>query len=193
MTRMFRAFSIAVAAVPLSAPAVAAPDTVTYRAEPSSGPLTYPCANMPESAVTSVPAPLDRYVRLVCTHGGQALEPLNGDAWMFEQGSMMLSAANADGPAESDHYTELSYKPLSPAELTALQAELAKLQPSAEILTRDILRFAVTTSWGKHKEIYLLPPTAAAGPEAHTVGMECIEHCRPIDKDPWFFTIVPDK
>lgn len=193
MTRISRAVSIAIAAAALGSPAIAAPETVTWRSDAPPGPLTFPCERMPQSAVKVVPAPLDRYVRLVCTAGGQALEPLNGDSWMFEQGSMMLSAANAEGPSEGDHYTELSYKPLSSAELTSLRGELAKLKPSAEVLKRDILRFAVTTSWGKHKEIYLLPPTAGAGADAQTVGMECIEHCRPIDKDPWFFTIMPGK
>jgi hypothetical protein len=193
MTRAFRAVWIAAAAAALASPVLAAPDTVTWRPDAPPGPLTFPCANLPSDAIQVVPAPLDKYVRLICTHGGQALEPVNGDTWMFEQGSMMLSASNAEGPAESDHYTELTFKPMSSAERTSLRAELAKLKPAPEILTREILRFAVTTSWGKHKEIYLLPPTAAAGPDAQTVGMECIEHCRPIDKDPWFFTIVPSK
>jgi len=106
---------------------------------------------------------------------------------------MWLSAANPQGPSKNDHYTELSYKPLSPDELTALRAELAKLHPPAAVLTRSILRFAVTTSWGEHKEIYLLPAAPGAGADAHTLGMECIHGCRPIDKDPWFFTIVPTK
>jgi hypothetical protein len=106
---------------------------------------------------------------------------------------MMLSAANSEGPSESDHYTDLSYKPLGSAELTGLRAELAKLHPAPEVLTRNILRFALTTSWGAQKEIYLLPPPADAGPDSRTLGMECIHACRPIDRDPWFFTIVPDK
>ena len=81
--------------------------------------------------------------------------------------------------------------PLSPDELAALRAELGKLHPEPSVLTRSILRFAVTTSWGGHKEIYLLPPPDGAGADAHTLGMECIHRCRPIDKDPWFFTIQP--
>jgi len=192
---MNRSLHLAASAIllALGSPAVAAPDTVTYRSDAAPSPLTFPCANMPKSAVNSVPAPLDRYVKLVCTHGGQALEPLNGDSWMFEQGSMMLSAANEDGPAESDHYTELSYKPLSPQDLAGLRGELAKLKPAPEVLTRNILRFKVVTSWGARKEIYLLPPPEGAGPDVHTLGMECIHECRPIDKDPWFFTIVPSK
>jgi hypothetical protein len=112
---------------------------------------------------------------------------------MFEQGGMMLSAANSEGPSESDHYTELSYKPLAPKELARLRADLASLKPAPEVLTRSILRFAVTTSWGAKKEIYLLPPPDGAGSDARTLGMECIHACRPINKDPWFFSIEPHK
>ncbi len=101
---------------------------------------------------------------------------------------MMLSATNPKEPSKDDHYTALDFKPLSPAELASLRAELAKLQPNPEVLTRPILRFAVSTSSAGQKEIYLLEPVDGA---SHTLGMECIHRCRPIDKDPWFFVILP--
>jgi hypothetical protein len=155
--------------------------------------VTVPCEGLAQSAVRVVPTPLDQYVTLVCTLSGQALKPVGGYTWIFDQGPMWLSAANPRGPSKDNSYTELSYKPLSPEELTALRAELAKLGPDPSALTRSILRFAVTTSWGARKEIYLLPPPSGAGADAHTLGMECIHACRPIDKDPWFFEIVPDR
>ena len=34
------------------------------------------------------------------------------------------------------------------------------------------------------------PPTDGV---SRTLGRECIHKCIPIDKDPWFFTIVPIK
>jgi hypothetical protein len=153
--------------------------------------LTIPCDGLPPSAVKVVPPPLDKYVTLVCTRSGQALRPVSGYAWIFDQGAMWLGAANPRGPSRNDHYAELSYKPLSPDELTALRAELGKLHPAPSVLERTILRFAVTTSSGEHKEIYLLPAPDGAGAETHTLGMECTDGCRPIDKDPWFFTIAP--
>jgi len=154
--------------------------------------LTIPCA-LPQDAVKAVPAPLDHYVTLVCTRGGQALKPVDGSNWVFDTGATWLSASNPKGPAQTDHYTELANKPLSQPELAALRSALSTLKPAPEVLTRNILRFAVTTSWGAHKEIYLLPPPDGAGADARTLGMECIHGCRPIDKDPWFFTIAPNK
>ncbi len=155
--------------------------------------LTIPCNRIPGAAVRVVPAPLDQYVTLVCTRAGQALKPLNGDTWVFDQGATWLGAANPKGPSETDYYTQLSYRPLTSDEATALRSELAKLHPDPSVLTRTILRFSVRTSWGGQKEIYLLPPPPGAGGEAHTLGMECIHACRPIDKDPWFFTIIARK
>ncbi|HEX4739110.1 MAG TPA: hypothetical protein VH331_16280 [Allosphingosinicella sp.] len=175
------------------APALHAADPAGAATKAEADPLTIPCDGLAPSAVRTVPPPLDRYVTLVCTRSGQALKPIDGSAWVFDQGPMWLSAANARGPSKDDHYTELSYKPLSRDEITALRAELAKRGPEPSVLRRDILRFAVTTSWGAHKEIYLLPPPVGAGADARTLGMECIHACRPIDKDPWFFTIVPVK
>jgi hypothetical protein len=154
--------------------------------------LTIPCDVLPGSAIRVVPSPLDQYVTLVCTSSGQALKPIKA-AWMFDQGALWPSAGKPSAPSKTDHYTALAYKPLGADELAALRAELAKLHPAPDVLTRSILRFAVNTSWGAQKELYLLPPPDAAGPDARTVGMECIHGCRPVDKDPWFFTIVPDK
>src|SRR5882757_6435091 len=76
MTWISPAISIAAVVVVLVSPAVAAPNTVTWRSNAPPGPLTVPCDHIPQTAVKKVPAPLDRYARLVCTHAGQALEPL---------------------------------------------------------------------------------------------------------------------
>ncbi len=154
------------------------------------GPLFVSCDSLPSTAVRAVPSPLDKYVTLVCTRSGQALKPLDGYQWFFDQGPMMLSATNPKAPSKDDHYTALDFEPLGPAELASLRVELAKLRPNPEVLTRPILRFAVATSYGENKEIYLLPPSDGA---AHVLGMECVHRCRPIESDPWFFTIVPTK
>lgn len=162
-------------------------------ANADADPLTIPCDGLPPSAVRVVPPPLDHYVTLVCTRAGQALRPVNGYSWVFGQTETWLSATNPHGPSKADSYTELSYKPMSTDELAALRTGLATLHPDPSVLTRSVLRFAATTSWGARKEIYLLPPPDDASADAHTLGMECIHACRPIDKDPWFFVIVPDE
>jgi hypothetical protein len=154
------------------------------------GPLFVPCDGLPSTAVRVVPSPLDKYVTIVCTRSGQALKPLDGYKWFFDQGPMMLSATNPNAPSKDDHYTALDFEPLGPGELASLRVELAKLKPNPEVLTRSILRFAVSTSYGEKKEIYLLTPSDGV---AHVLGMECVHSCRPIESDPWFFTIVPTK
>jgi hypothetical protein len=188
---MMRAFSFAAAFALSSAAGLGSDIAAAQAPKADADALTIPCDGLAPSAIRTVPPPLDRYVTLVCTHAGQALKPVGGASWIFDQGAMWLGAANPKGPSQDDHYTALSYKPLSPDELAALRAELGKLHPDPSVLTRNILRFAVATSWGGHKEIYLLPAPEGAGAEARTLGMECIHACRPIDKDPWFFTIVP--
>jgi len=197
---MTRAISVAAAVAIGLGGAGPAPDAVAAQAASAApspahadaDPLAIPCDGLPPSAVRVVPPPLDHYVTLVCTRSGQALRPVSGYSWVFDQGAIWLSATNPQAPSKGDSYTGLSYKPMSPDALAALRAELGKLRPDPSVLTRSILRFAVTTSWGEHKEIYLLPPPSGAGADARTVGMECIHACRPIDKDPWFFAIVPD-
>jgi hypothetical protein len=172
-------------------PAGAPTQQMTVLRPNTPGPVVVSCDGLAPSAVKVVPAPLDRYAILICTRSGQAIGPLDGYAWMFEQGSMWLTSTNPKAPSKDDHYTEIAFKPLSPDELKSLRAELAKLNPNPDVLTRPILRFAVTTSWGAHKEVYLLPPPDGAAPDAHTLGMECLQGCRPITEDPWFFVIVP--
>ena len=191
------AISLLAASVMFLGPNVAAGQPVGAAAQPFEvlrpnvpGPLFVSCDSLPSTAIRTLPSPLDQYVTLVCTRSGQALKPVDGYQWVFDQGPMMLSATNPKAPSKDDHYTALDFKPLSVNELASLRVELAKLQPNPEVLTRPVLRFAVATSSGENKEIYILPPTNGV---AHVLGMECVHGCRPIQSDPWFFTIVPTK
>ena len=192
MTRVFsgiRSLTAAAIATALISTGAASQPFEVLRPTSAAGPLIVPCETLPPTAVRAVPSPLDQYVTLVCTRSGQALKPVNGYQWVFDQGAQWLTATNPKRPSKDDHYTAIAYKPLSPDELAALRAELAKLQPRPEVLMRPILRFSVSTSWGAEKEIYILPPSD--GSDAPALGMECIHSCRPIETDPWFFAIVP--
>jgi hypothetical protein len=42
------------------------------------------------------------------------------------------------------------------------------------------------------KQLFLRGPPAGAPADAKVLGMECIHYCVPIDKDPWFFEVLPD-
>lgn len=159
----------------------------------ATGPLYISCDTLPPAAVRVTPSPLDHYATLICTRSGQALKPLDGFAWMFDQGPEMLIATNPHNPSASDHYTALTYRPMASDEVASLRKELAKLDPDPAVLTRPILRFDLVTSWGSHKQIYLLPPPDDAPPDTRTLGMECSHECRPVETDPWFFSVVPTK
>lgn len=159
-------------------------------ADKPADPVSRPCDTLPTDAVRSVPEPFSRYVRLSCTRSGQALGPVSGYEWFFEQGPMALLANNPKTPTTNAYYTKLEVDPLSPKEIAVLRGDLRKMSSDASILEREILRLDATMSWGGAKQIYLLLPPQNA-PQAHVLGMECVKNCRPIDQDPWFFTVVP--
>ena len=148
------------------------------------------CDTLPTDAVRNVPEPFSRYVRLSCTRSGQALGPVSGYNWFFEQGPMALLANNPKTPTASAYYTRLEVDPLSPKEIDILRGDLRKMSSDPSILEREVLRLDATMSWGGAKQIYLLLPPQSA-PQAHVLGMECVKNCRPINQDPWFFTVVP--
>ena len=154
-----------------------------------AGALFVSCDTLPADAARNVPEPFTRYVRLSCTRSGQALGPVNGYNWFFEQGPMALLANNPKTPTASAYYTRLEVDPLSAKETDILRKDLRKISSDPSILEREILRLDVAMSWGGAKQLYLLLPPKSA-PEAHVLGMECVKNCRPIDQDPWFFTVV---
>jgi hypothetical protein len=153
--------------------------------------LVVPCDGMPAEAATSIPGPFTPYMELVCTRSGQALKPVAGYQWVFDAGPMWLAATNPASPSRTDHYTELTLDPLEQAQVEGLRAELRKITSRQAILEMEMIRLSVETSWGAHKQIYLLLPPAGAPPDERVLGMECVDNCLPIDEDPWFFTIAP--
>ena len=151
-----------------------------------------PCETvLPAGGVKTAPAPLDAYVTLICTAHGQAMRPKDGFKWVFEQGSMWLAAANKQNPQASDHYTELVNAPMSATELADFRKDLKTIYGSPDLQKREVLRIRVTTSGGIKKQLLLMPPQKSEPADHPAVGMECIHECKPIDKDPWLFTIEP--
>jgi len=156
-------------------------------------PLNLPCTALPSTAVKFVPGPFDAYMQLACTHSGQVLMPKPGTRFVFREGPMALSALNADKPKEINeavHFTVLTVAPLDVSELASLRADLHKIATSPIIDQSTIIRMREETSTGAHKQIYLLIPLA--GVKGHILGMECNHDCRPVESDPWFFSVVPD-
>jgi len=104
---------------------------------------------------------------------------------------MWLSSADPHGPSKSDHYLSLVTDPLSDIEVNRLRKALKTLTPNPTLSRRVFIRLDVTTSWGGKKQVYLVLPERDAPPDEVTLGMECINNCMPIDKDPWFFKVIP--
>ena len=55
---------------------------------------------------------------------------------------------------------------------------------SPDMLGGDVLRLAVDTSTGDHKQIYLLVTHDAAGAVLGTWGVECFDDCKPMEDPP---------
>lgn len=172
--------------------AAAGGGALAQQAPPPARPIHVSCDTLPADAARDVPEPFARYVELSYTRSGQALGPVSGYTWMFEPGPMALLANNPKTPGEAAYYTRLEVDPLTPKEIDALRGDLRRMTTKSSILNREILRLDVSMSWRGTKQLYLLLPLKSA-PDEPLLGMECIKNCRPIDKDPWFFTVVPAK
>lgn len=154
-------------------------------------PFYLSCDVLPATAVRTVPPPFDSYMDLACIKTGQALCPKRGFTFMFNEASMCMGAMNPDKPLLVDktlHYTSLVSAPLSKEELRALRADLHKIANHPIIDNSQIIRMRIETSSGARKQVYLLIPTDGGAVQ----GMECVKDCKPIEEDPWFFTIVKE-
>jgi hypothetical protein len=155
------------------------------------------CRTRPSNIVTTVPAPFNAYMRVVCTKVSDALAPLPGYSWQFTNGTGgFLTAINpktAPG-ATPPGFTRLANAALTAAEVAAFRQRLQRLAPVAKdpaILAADVLRLEVDTSSADHKQEYFLVAHSAAGAVAGEWGIECYNDCNPMEASPWAFTVVP--
>jgi hypothetical protein len=167
-----------------------APSAIAQRAAaaPDDG-ISIPCA-LPADAVTSVPAPFDRYMALACTSSGQALKPQGGFV-ALNNISMWLTSNSPDKRdlAPSTHFTGLSLATLTPEQVAAFRAEMSKAFDSPLIRQAAVYKLDEETSGGARKQIYLL--IAPEGSNAPALGIECVNDCVPLEQKPWAFLIVP--
>jgi hypothetical protein len=155
-----------------------------------------PCAKAPKAAVLVVPAPFNRFMRVLCTRAGHALAPLPGFRWSFTNGSDgWLTAINpkTPQPAPEDYFTRLATAPLSVAEVAAFRARLKTVVKNPAILTADVMRLQVDTSTADHKQEYLMVGHSVGGQVTGAWGMECYNDCNPMEASPWAFTIFAVK
>jgi hypothetical protein len=150
------------------------------------------CATRPRTVALVVPAPLNAYMRVICTRVSDALAPPPGYEWVFPDNMVEIIPALKPNVAPTDdpaHFTRLVSAPLTAAELAAFRQRLAGVVKNPEILKAEVMRLEVDTSTGDHKQEYLLVShTPGASPSAW--GLECYNDCNPMEKTPWAWVVA---
>jgi hypothetical protein len=187
------ALVLAAAAGPLASAQPAGPSDPSLSGFPPG--YIQDCATRAKTAVTVVPAPLNAYMRVVCTKVSDALAPLPGFQWVFpDNSSGFIPALNPKvGPtAETAHFTRLESAPLTAAELAVFRQRMSTVAKNPEILKAEVMRLEIYTSTADHKEEYLMVShTPGLSPSAW--GIECYNDCDPMDKSPWAWVVAPLK
>lgn len=196
MRRALMAAAATLIAVVLSGGPASAQTVDDRTANPGVAPATRPatsCEPLPPEAVRAVPAPFDRYMRVMCRDPvGQGLQATEGYHWTAPGGqSIGLSALSATSSPDADGRRQFPaswYVELTPVDLT--QAEQRRLkQDFRRAITRRyldkavILKLQARTSNGERKLIFLVLPDARPRP-AWLIGLECNGACFREDADP---------
>ena len=154
-----------------------------------------PCAEAPKTAVLGLPAPFDRFMRVLCTRAGHALAPLPGYHWVFANGmSLWLSAMSPKMTVtgQAAYFTRLAVAPLTAVEAADFRRRLKGFVRDPSYLAGELLRLEVDTSTGEHRQEYIFARAAAGGALTPVWGIECLVDCRPLEKEPWAFEWVAD-
>jgi hypothetical protein len=168
------------------------------RAQPA--PLLVPCAAISPQAVKTVPAPFDKYMRLICYNtAGQGLEPPAGTHWVNGSIDVALSAMDdrkltkdhPSLPASPDWYVALTPRTVSPANDAALRHVLAPAIRPLFLEHARLLELDALTSAGELKQEFLLLPADPVATHDIKILIECHEFCQG-DDSPWVLGVVPD-
>ncbi len=161
------------------------------------------CDHIPSTDITAVPAPLDRYMNLVCGEVGQGLAPVDGFHWAdpVNHFGMRLSAGSADVHPDAkgrvnfslSWYTKLVSVPLSSAEQRTAGADFQKITSGHFPDNIIVLELRATTSNAEEKRIYLIVPDEKPGLPEWLVGFECNGACFRDDDQPMMFVGHPNR
>jgi hypothetical protein len=155
-----------------------------------------PCSQAPKAAVLIVPAPFDRFMRVLCTRAGHALAPPPGFHWVFANGmSAWLSALSPRSAlvGQDAYFSRLEATPLTADQAEAIRRRVAPIVRTPDMLKGEVLRLALDTSTGEHRQEYLFVSRDASGTPTRAWGIECFHDCEPMDAQPWAFMVEPDK
>jgi hypothetical protein len=186
--RLFRNFCFAlVAAMGLARPAMA-----------QNAPMVVPCARLSAQAVSAVPAPFDRYMRLICYNSsGQGLVPPAGTGWVDGNSDVGLSAMD-DRPGPNGQprlspqwYVSLTVRAISAADDAALRHVLASNVQPQFIVGSKIIELDAMTSAGELKQEFLVLPGDAVATHGIKLLMECHSFCGAGDT-PWILGVVSE-
>ena len=165
-----------------------------------NAPKLVPCASISPAAVTTVPAPFDAYMRLVCYDSvGQGLMPLAGTHWASEAGDVALSAMDdrhgPNGQLLADRrwywYVSLTPRKIPPADDEALRRVLARVVRPPFNQGESMIELDAVTSAGQVKQEFIISPPDLAATHGVRLLMECHELCQG-DDDPWILAMVPE-
>jgi hypothetical protein len=165
-----------------------------------NAPKQVPCASISPAAVTSVPAPFNAYMQLVCFDSvGQGLMPPDGTHWVSDAGDVALSSMDdrhgPDGQLLADRhwywYVSLTPRKIPPAGDAALRRVLAQAVRPPFNQGEQIIELDAATSAGQVKQEFIISPADPGGAHGVKLLMECHELCQGDDK-PWILGIVPD-
>ncbi len=159
------------------------------------------CEGLPPEAVRAVPAPFDRYMRLMCRDPvGQGLQAAEGYQWIARGGQPVgLSALSAVGGPDADglrRFPTSWYVELTPMNLTLPEQRRLKQDFRQAIQPRYLDRAAILelrarTSNGEEKLIFLVLPDAGSRTPAWLIGLECNGACFRRDAQPLMFAGSP--
>jgi hypothetical protein len=164
-----------------------------------NAPYLVPCASISAAAVTAVPAPFDRFMRLVCYNSsGQALLPVDGFDWV--QGKNALGLASMDdrpGPNGQPRFGITWYVSLTPRDISAgddaalRRVLLQEIKP--EFINRSrIIEMDAETSAGELKQEFIISPADPAATHGIKLLLECHVFCQGSDT-PWLLAIVASR
>jgi hypothetical protein len=163
-------------------------------------PPPVPCASISPQAVTSVPAPFDTDMKLVCLIGdGQMLFPQDGTHWLdrYSANGMVLTAMDdRPGPNGNLHpatawYVSLTPRKTSPADDAQLRAVLTQAVRPQLIDSATIAELVAVTSSGELKQEFIITPADPSAAGGIKLLVECYHFCQGGD-EPYILAIFPD-
>lgn len=163
-------------------------------------PPSVPCASISPQAVTSVPTPFNKYMKMVCLVGdGQLLFPQDGTHWLdrdSDNGMVLTAMDDRPGPNGKAYpatawYVSLTPRKTSPADDAQLRAVLTPAVRPQLIAGATIAELDAVTSSGELKQEFMITPADLSAAGGIKLLVECHHFCQRGD-EPYILAIFPD-